>query len=106
MVLLFAAVQGALWAHAGQLVQAAAAQGVRAAGLSGGAPSVARQGALSFLARSGAHTVTGVQVSTSDASGSGVTVTVTGRAESILPWFHLDVGASRVGTVQTFRASA
>lgn len=104
MVVILVLVQVALWAHAAQVVQAAAAQGDQAARAYGSTPAAGASAARGFLDRLGAGVVSGAQVSSTAAAGVAV-VSVTARAESILPGFSLPVSARSVGVVQTYLPS-
>lgn len=105
MVVILVLVQVALWAHAAQVVQAAAAQGDQVARAYGSSPTAGDAAARSFLERLGGGVVTGAQV-TSTVTPAGVAeVRVAGRASSILPFFSLPVSAQSTGPVQAYRAS-
>jgi len=103
MVLVLFVVQAALWAHAAQVVGSAAAQGVQAATDLGGTLAEGEASAGAFVASDGSvvHPV----VTVSAIPGGEVEVRVTATADSIVPLLHLDVGATRLGTLQQFRSS-
>ena len=104
MLVVVVVVQFALWAHAAQVVQLAASEGDRAARTMGGGPGAGRSGAESVLVSEGS-VVTSGSATVSVRPGAQVAVTVTGQAESILPWLRLPVSATQVGPVQEFRTS-
>lgn len=105
MVLILVLIQVALWAHAAQVVQAAAAQGDQVARAYGSTPAAGSSAAQSFLDRLGSGLVTGARVSsTTDAAGVAV-VSIRARATSILPGFSLPVSARSVGEIQAYRPS-
>jgi Flp pilus assembly protein TadG len=104
MLLLLVVVQFVLWAHAAQVVQLAASEGDRAAQSLNGSPSQGVERARSVLSGNGSD-VSSPSVSVSVLAGDVAKITVTGRAESILPGLSLPVSATQVGPVQEFRAS-
>ena len=106
MLLLLVVVQFALWAHAAQVVQLAASEGDQAARTVGGGVAAGQARADAVLAASGS-TVTSASaaVSLEPSERSEVKVTVTGRAEAVLPWLNLPVSATQVGPLQQFRPS-
>ena len=106
MLLLLAVVQFALWAHAAQVVQLAASEGDRAARTEGGGVAAGQARAESVLTGSGS-TVTSASTAVAllPSEQSQVRVTVTGRAEAVLPWLNLSVSATQVGPMQQFRTS-
>ncbi len=102
MVVLLAVVQCALWAHAGQVVGLAAAEGDRTARTMNGGPAAGVAQARSI--------VSGGDLASSDVvseilPGDLVRITVTGRAVSILPGLSLPVSSVVVGPIQEFRGS-
>ena len=106
MVVVLLAVQGAIWAYGGTLVQAAASQGDQAA-RSAGAPAYAgTQAAAAFLQGNAKQLVTSVVATSSIQSGDVVEVRVSANAESIIPWVHLPVTGIAAGPRQEFRQSA
>ena len=104
MLLLLLVVQFALWAHAAQVVQVAASEGDRVARTTGGNVAAGQARAESVLSASGS-TVTAPGAVGSVGSHDEVTITVTGRAEAVLPWLVLPVSATQIGPVQEFRTS-
>ena len=105
MIVVLVAVQACLWAHAGSLVQTAAAEGAQAACDLGGSTSAGVDRADQFLASSAAGSVTNPSVNATTPAAGTVEIRVEGTAESVLPWFHLTVTATRRGEVQGFRPS-
>ena len=97
-------IQFVLWAHAAQVVQLAASEGDRAARTTGGGAAAGQARAESVLAASGTSVTSASDLGV-DSSGRTGPVTVTGRAETVLPWLSLPVSATQVGPVQEFRAS-
>ncbi len=98
--------QMAMWAHAIQVVQNAAASGDQAARALGGSAAVATSQAERFVqVAGGTSALSNVQVSVSYLPGGMSRVEVSGDAESILPWFHAHVSAVRFGPTQQFRRS-
>jgi len=104
MLMLLIVIQFALWAHAAQVVQLAASTGNRAARSVGGGPAQGVDRARSILDGPGSD-VTSSEVSYSILPGDLVQITVTGKAETILPGFSFPVSAKLVGPIQEFRSS-
>ena len=105
MVVILVLVQVALWAHAAQVVQAAAAQGDQVARAYGSSPAAGESAARAFLDRLGSGVVAGAQVSAATTPAGLAEVSVSGRATSILPGFSLPVSARSIGPVQEYRSS-
>ena len=105
MVVILVLVQVALWAHAAQVVQAAAAQGDQVARAYRSSATAGAAAARSFLDRLGGGVVTGAQVASSVTPAGMAEVSVSGRAASILPFFSLPVSAHSIGPVQAYRPS-
>lgn len=104
MLLLLVLVQMALWAHAAQVVRLAASEGARAAVSVGGGPDAGVSRAEVVLQSSGADVQSpGAQARVLPADQ--VSVTVSGRAPSVLPFVSLPVSATQVGSIQRFRAA-
>jgi hypothetical protein len=104
MLLILIAIQFALWCHAAQVAQLAASTGDRTARSIGAGPADGVDRARSVLNGPGSD-ITSSTVSYSVLPGDLVEITVTGRAESILPGFSLPVSAKLVGPIQEFRGS-
>ena len=105
MMVVLVAVQACLWAHAGSLVQTAAAEGDQAACNLGGSTSAGVERATQFLASAASGSVTNTSVNATMPAAGTVEIRVEGTAESVLPWLHLTVTATRRGEVQDFRPS-
>jgi len=105
MLIVFLAVQAALWAHAESIVQASAAAGVQAASEAGGSVESGSARAGDVITHMGGQVIAQPVVQVRDSAGATVKVHVAGWAESILPWMHLPVSADRTGTRQLFRQS-
>lgn len=95
LLLLLGVVQFALWEHATHIAQAAAGQGLAAARVQGGSAAAGQQQVLQVLGQLG----TGV-LTTPAVAGGRATVTVTGRAEAVLPFLHLPVTATATGPLE------
>jgi hypothetical protein len=104
MLLLLIVIQFALWSHAAQVAQLAASTGDRTARSIGGGPAQGADRARSVLNGPGSD-ITSSTVSFSVLPGDLVEITVTGKAETILPGFSLPVSAKLVGPIQEFRGS-
>ncbi len=104
MVVILVAVQVCLWAVAAETVQAVAGHAAAvAAGLGGSAAAGERAGEASARSLAG-PVVTDPVVAVVQLGPDTVRAEVTGRAESILPWFHPTVSAVRDVEVQRFRS--
>jgi Flp pilus assembly protein TadG len=104
-LLVIAGIQYALWSHASHLARAAAEQGSQVASGYGSTPSAGTQAAQNFIATTGPGTLTNPQVSTSTLSGGVAQVTVTGRAQALIPWLDLTVSATSNAPIQEYRTS-
>ncbi len=102
LVLILFVVQACLWAHAAQVVESAAAQGVQVAVDLGGTPEQGIDSARAFMATD--RSIMAPEVSVLSLPGDQVQVEVSATAASIVPWLHLGVTATRRGTVQEFRS--
>jgi Flp pilus assembly protein TadG len=104
-LLIIGGIQYALWSHASHLARAAAEQGSQVASGYGSTPAAGAQAAQTFIATTGPGTLTNPQVSTSTLSGDVAQVTVTGRAQALIPWLDLTVSATSNAPVQEYRIS-
>ena len=104
-LLVIVGIQFALWSHAAHLARAAAEQGSQVASGYGSSESAGTQAAYQFIATTGPGTLTGAPVSTTTLSGGVAQVTVTGRAQALIPWFHLTVSATSDAPIQEYRPS-
>lgn len=105
MIVILFVLQACLWAHAGNIVQDAASQGVEAASFQGGSAAAGRATALQLISSSGRNAVADPSVQVSDLPGQVVEIHVVGSAESIVPWLHLGVSATRTAPLQEFRVA-
>ena len=101
LLVLLLTVQAAMFAHARNVATAAAQEGLRAARLSTGSADAGRTTATGFLAAAGDRLLTAETV-TADRAGGVATVTVTGRALSVLPGLALPIRAAATGPVERF----
>jgi Flp pilus assembly protein TadG len=99
------AIQFALWAHASHLARAAAEQGASTAAAYGSTPAAGTAAAYHFIATTGPSSLTTPHVTTTTGTGNTVQVTISGRAQSLIPWLSLGVSSTSVEPVQQFRAS-
>jgi hypothetical protein len=104
MLVLLVVIQFALWAHASEVTQLAAAVGDRAARSANGGSAQGLAQAETVLGRAGSGVQSGLAV-VSVTPDDQVRVTVTGSAISIVPGLSLPVSATQVGPVQEFRGS-
>jgi hypothetical protein len=85
LLLILGVVQGALYYHARDVALAAAADGLTAARSRTGSAEEGRRAAVAFLDRAGGKDVQPAAEVRAVRTGAGATVTVTGRALSLLP---------------------
>lgn len=104
-LLVIAGIQFALWSHAAHLARAAAEQGSQVASGYGSSPGAGTRAAYGFIASTGPGTLTGAHVSTTTRRGAVAQVTVTGRAQAIIPWLDLTVSATSDAPIQEYRRS-
>jgi hypothetical protein len=104
MLLMTALIQCALWAHAEQVVHAAASEGDRVARDYDGGSVAGETRAYSILEGPGSDVQSGNVVVNVD-PGDMARVTVTGAALSILPGMKVPVSSMAIGPIQEFRAS-
>lgn len=104
-LLVIGGVQYALWSHASHLARAAAEQGSQVASGYGSTLSAGTEAAQRFIATTGPGTLTDPQVVTRARSGDVAQVTVTGRAQALIPWLDLTVSATSNAPIQEYRTS-
>ncbi len=104
MLVLVIMIQMVLWAHAAQVAHLAASEGARAAVSVGGGVTVGANRAQAVLASSGSD-VESPNALAQMLPGDQISVTVTGRALSLVPWLSLPVSATQEGPIQEFRSS-
>ncbi|MGD0880946.1 MAG: TadE/TadG family type IV pilus assembly protein [Acidimicrobiales bacterium] len=102
-LLVICGIQFALWSHASHLARAAAEQGSQVASAYGSSQSAGSQAAYQFIDTTGPGTLTGPQVASTTLSGGVAQVTVTGRAQALIPWFDLTVSATSDAPIQEYR---
>ncbi len=101
LLLILGIVQFALWEHATHIAQAAAEQGLAAARIQGGGPDAGHQEVEQVLGQIGTGVLTRPAVRSS-ISGGLAQITITGHAETVLPFLHLPVSATATGPVDAF----
>jgi len=104
-LLVVAGIQFALWSHASHLARAAAEAGSAAAAGYGSTLEAGTQASYRFISTTGSRTLTSPQVVTNALSDEMAEVTVTGRAQALIPWLDLTVSATSDAPLQEFRAS-
>jgi hypothetical protein len=106
MVVLFFAVQAALWAVSAELVQASASVGSEVAAGAGGSPAAGTEAVLSYL-RGHEADIVGTPVVQIDrtARDNFVYVRVSASVGGIVPGESVRVSATRVEPLQEFRES-
>jgi TadE-like protein len=105
MMIVLLVVQLCLWAHASTLVQEAATVGEQSASALGGSPTTGQIEARRQLSTTAQNLVIDPSVQSQTLAGGVVEIRVSGVTESIIPWIHLPVSATRVGLSQEFRES-
>ncbi|GHJ49418.1 hypothetical protein Cs7R123_67600 [Catellatospora sp. TT07R-123] len=100
LILTFMVVQAALVYQAKGLALAAATQGANAARNYGSDATTGRDRARAFLRRVG-FGITDTDISAS-VSGGTATITVKGKAQSIIPWMTFEVSQTAYGPVERF----
>jgi Flp pilus assembly protein TadG len=106
IALVFAVVQAALLWHAHHVAVAAAQQGARLARAAEGAdPAMVRAATVDYLHSLGADLL-GAPTVTVTRAGGWATVTVTGRAVSLLPGATLRISAVSRGPIEAFRPAS
>ncbi len=104
-LLVVVGVQFALWSHAAHLARAAAEQGSQVASGYGSSQNAGTKAAYGFIATTGPGTLADAHVSTTTLPGAVAQVTVTGRAQAIIPWLDLTVSATSDAPIQEYRPS-
>ena len=105
-LLVIGGVQYALWSHASHLARAAAEQGSQVASGYGSTPAAGTQAAQSFIATTGPGTLDRIhRFPPAPCSGDVAQVTVTGRAQALIPWLDLTVSATSNAPIQEYRTS-
>ncbi|SOC51217.1 TadE/TadG family type IV pilus assembly protein [Ornithinimicrobium cerasi] len=93
LLLMFAMVQGGLWFHARAVALAAATEGARVAAAESSTAGAGITAATSFIADAGSGVVLDPAV-TGSRSATTATVTVTGQAQSLIPFLDPSVAQS------------
>ena len=101
LFLILLIVQFALWQHAQHVAQAVAQQGLAAGRVQGGSQQTAQAQAHAVLDQLGSSVLIHSAISTSRDPDT-TTVTVTGYAEPVLPFFHLPVRSTAAGETEHF----
>ena len=102
MLLVLLIIQGALWFLGHSIAMDCAQDGARAAAFGGGSPVAGQTAATDTLAQLSGSVLSQPRVSVA-VTGGRAQVTVTGRAESILPGWALTVTATVAQPVEEFR---
>ena len=98
-LLLMAAVQFALWQHASHMAQAAANEGVQTARAYGSSATAGRTDTEALLRDLSGGALSGTSV-TASRSATSATVTITGRAESVIPGLTFPVKVTVTAPVE------
>jgi hypothetical protein len=102
MVLILLVLQGALWFVGRSIAADAAQDGARSAAVVGGSAASGEAAARNDLAQLAGPMLSATAVSAIRSAGN-VQVTVTGKAESIIPGFSLSVSATASLPTEVFR---
>ena len=102
MLVILLLLQAALWFLGRSVAQDAAQDGARAAALLGASPTAGEQAAKNDLAQLAGPMLSSTAVHATRSAGVAE-VTVSGRAESLLPGFSITVSASSTEPVEQFR---
>ncbi|GAA1291666.1 TadE/TadG family type IV pilus assembly protein [Saccharothrix xinjiangensis] len=101
LLMLLSIVQFALWSHATHIAQAAASQGLAAAGSQNGTSAAGIAGARQLLDQLATGPLRGAVVS-ADRGAASASVRISGTATSVVPLLSLPVHAEAVGPVERF----
>ncbi len=101
LLLILLIVQTAFYAHARNLTQSAADEGLRAARLRTGSAAAGQSAAARFLAATAGTLLTGTAVSSSRGPATA-TITVEANAVAVVPFLHLSVHGTATGPVERF----
>jgi len=99
LLLLMAGVQFALWAHARNMAQAAANEGVQTARAYGSSAAAGRADTRALLADLSGGSLTGTNV-TASRSATSATIVITGQATSVIPGLTFPVRISVTAPVE------
>jgi Flp pilus assembly protein TadG len=103
LLVIFTAVQGALWYHARSLALAAAQEGVRAARAEHAAPGAGVDAAYGFLDRAAGDSLSDITVTPVAAGPTEIRIRVTGTSLSVLPGLPgFTVAQEAHGTLERF----
>ena len=98
-LLLMAAVQFALWQHASHMAQVAANEGVQTARAYGSSATAGRTDTEALLRDLSGGALSGTSV-TASRSATSATITITGRAESVIPGLTFPVKVTVTAPVE------
>ncbi|GAA2910541.1 hypothetical protein Acy02nite_89490 [Actinoplanes cyaneus] len=101
MLLMFLALQVAMYSYARSIALTAAQEGLTAARAYNSSAAAGSARAQDFIARAGGDSLTGTRVAATR-SATQASVTVTGRSPSLLPGLRLTVSQTAVGPVERF----
>ncbi|NUR30042.1 MAG: pilus assembly protein TadE [Catenulispora sp.] len=99
LLLLMAGVQFALWAHARNMAQAAANEGVQTARAYGSSAAAGKTDTEALLADLSGGSLTGTNVS-AGRTATSATITITGQATSVIPGLTFPVRISVTAPVE------
>jgi Flp pilus assembly protein TadG len=105
LALIMAVINVAIWLYARDIALNAARQGLATARDDGSSPGAGGPAAVAFAARTGGGYLTGVHASVSLSGGvqnRTVSVTVTGQALSVLPFWHQGVAQTAQAPLEEF----
>lgn len=99
LLLLMAGVQFALWAHARNMAQAAANEGVQTARAYGSSAAAGKADTQALLADLSGGSLTGTSVS-AGRTATSATITITGQATSVIPGLTFPIRISVTAPVE------
>lgn len=103
LILVFSVVQFALYEHAAHVAEAVAEQGLAASRVVGGTADAGNTAAKSLLGQLGNAVLEDATVTTNRGTAT-TSVTVTGKAEAMLPFYRLPIDVTEEATNETFVA--
>jgi Flp pilus assembly protein TadG len=101
LLIVLTIVQFAIWSQASHIAQAAASQGLDTTRAYGGTTGAGQDQAQQILDQLDNGPLTGATVDV-QRDGQSATVTISGTAESVVPFLHLPIRAHATGPVEAF----
>ncbi|MFI7008851.1 TadE family protein [Streptomyces sp. NPDC050145] len=104
IIITFILIQGVMWAYARNIAYTAARSGVAAGRLYEATPAKGSARARQALDDLAGNMLTNTEVSTAGSSQDTMRVHVSGQALTMLPGFHLTVGATVTGPIEDWKS--